>query len=171
MSFILANFILAITPPTRWFSLKRFLLRLLGIEIGSGSNICGDVRFYGGGKISIGSDCWIGIGSRFYTSIDADVAIGDNCDIAPLVVFMCGTHEIGGAERRAGPGFAKPIDVKSGCWIGIGSTLLGGCSIGGGSIVAARSLMLGKVYPANSLFAGSPSVVKRELEVAPQDAA
>lgn len=163
MQYMLANFLLSILPPTRLFSLKRALLSFLGISVGEGSNICGGVKFFGGGRVIIGDHCWIGLGAKFYTSPGADVTIGNRCDIAPEVSFMCGTHVIGDAERRAGSGYSNPIEVQDGCWIGIGSTLLGGSLVGASSIVAARSLLLGKQYPADSLLAGAPAAVKRSL--------
>jgi len=151
-------------PPTRWFAFKARVLRLLGVQVGHQTKICGDVKFYGGGRISIGSHCWIGIGARFYTSPGADVIIGDRCDIAPQVSFMCGTHDIGDADRRAGSGRSERISVGCGSWVGFGSTLLGGCSVGRSSIVAARSLLLGRAYRADSLLVGSPCQIKRSLE-------
>lgn len=150
-------------PPTRWFGFKAFILRVLGIHVGQGTRVCGEVKFFGGGRVIIGDACWIGLGACFYTSPGADVEIGDRCDIAPQVSFMCGTHEIGAEDRRAGPGKSEPITVSSGSWIGFGSTLLGGCSVGASSIVAARSLLLGKTYASNSLLAGSPAQIKRSL--------
>lgn len=163
MNYMFANLLLSILPPTRLFGLKRFILALLGVAIGKGSSVCGGVKFYGGGRVIIGEGCWIGLGVKFYTSPGADVTIGDSCDIAPEVSFMCGTHAIGDAERRAGPGRSTPIEVQHGSWVGIGTTLLGGSVVGASSIVAARSLLLGKEYPASSLLAGAPATVKRSL--------
>ena len=164
MKYLIACLLLNILPPTRFFAAKRILLRLLGIVVGSGTRVCGRVEFYGAGKVVIGADCWIGIGTKFYTSVGGDVIIGDRCDIAPEVAFMCGSHMIGNALRRAGDGRAGTIRVGEGCWLGIRATLLGGADVGRSSVVGANSLLLKKDYPPSSLIVGVPACVARSLE-------
>jgi maltose O-acetyltransferase len=163
MKYMIVNLILALLPPTRFFSLKRFLLRRLGIQVGVGTNVCGAVKIYGGGKVAIGKDCWIGIGTKFYTSTNYTIAIGDRCDIAPDVCFISGTHEIGSVERRAGTGYSDHITVGSGTWIGARSTVNGGCVIGEAAIVGSGALLLGKTYPGSNIFAGVPARILKEL--------
>lgn len=163
MKYIIANLILALLPPTRFFALKAKLLRQLGVDIHPSSKVCGDVRFYGAGKVTIGEGCWIGLGCTFYTSQTGHVLIGDRCDIAPQVAFMCGSHEIGGPERRAGEGKADSIVVGHGCWIGIRTTLLGGARVGASSIVGAGSLLRPGAYPSDVLIAGTPAQPKKGL--------
>lgn len=161
MNNFVGNIVLAILPPTRFFGLKRLLLRLLGIGVGDGTRICGAVKFYGAGRVQIGERCWVGIGVKFYTSIGADVLIGDQCDIAPDVAFMCGSHQIGDQTRRAGSGKADTIRVGAGTWIGIRSTLLGGTELAPACVVGAGSLVLGKTYPASCVIQGVPAKVVR----------
>jgi len=55
-----------------------------------------------------------------------------------------------------------PISVGDGCWIGARTVILGGVTIGAGSIVAAGSMVAYDV-PANVLVAGVPAKVKRVL--------
>lgn len=159
MKFMLCTALLAMLPPTRWFAFKRALLRLFGIPVGEGTNVCGAVAFYGGGKVAIGADCWIGIGTRFYTANGAEIQIGDRCDIAPEVSFTCGSHEPGDAARRAGPGIARSIFVRSGCWIGHRAMLMGGCDVGSGSLIGAGALVLGRPYPDSAMILGLPGRV------------
>lgn len=52
--------------------------------------------------------------------------------------------------------------INDGCWIGAGSRILGGVSVGSGAVVAAGSVVTGDV-PANVLVAGAPAVVKKNL--------
>lgn len=163
MKFILINIILSLLPPTRFFAVKRRLLNRLGVAVGQGSCVCGDVRFYCAGHVVVGEDCWIGIGTRFYPGSGADIVIHDKCDIAPEVSFMTGTHDIGDHSRRAGAGRSESIVVESGTWIGTRSLLLGGCRVGAASVVGADSLLLGRAYPPSVLLVGAPARIVREL--------
>lgn len=164
LRFPLANAVVGVLPATRMFGIKRALLRLLGFELAPGCRIAGGVKFYGKGRVAIGADTWIGIGSTFVVAPDAPVTIGARCDIAPKTVFHTGTHEIGDARRRAGSGYSRPIEVGEGSWVGTNCTVLGGATIGDGSIVAAGAIVMPGDYPANVLLAGCPAVVKRELQ-------
>jgi acetyltransferase-like isoleucine patch superfamily enzyme len=164
LRFPLANAIVGALPATRMFGIKRTLLRLLGLDLASGCRIAGGVKFYGKGRVAIGADTWIGLGCTFVVAPDAPVTIGARCDIAPQTIFHTGSHEFGDARRRAGVGYSKPIGVGDGSWVGSRCTLLGGATIGAASIVAAGATVTPGAYPANTLLAGCPAVVKRELQ-------
>ena len=93
---------------------------------------------------------------------DAPVRIKDRCDVGPGVEFVTGGHEIGTTQRRAGKGTAEAIVIEAGCWIGAKALILGGVTIGMGSIVAAGAVVTENV-PPNTLVAGVPARTKREL--------
>jgi acetyltransferase-like isoleucine patch superfamily enzyme len=59
-------------------------------------------------------------------------------------------------------GFAKPITVGDGCWIGGSTIILHGVHIGAGSVIAAGSVVIHDV-PKNTLFAGVPAKFVRNL--------
>lgn len=158
----LCNILLMPLPPTRLFGLRRALLRFAGIEIHSSANFCGRAWIYGRGVLCIGPDSWISPGVIIHTHEQAPISIGACCDLAPGVEIHPGSHEIGGTSRRAGAGKAAPVVIQDGCWIGARSLILGGVTIGKGAVVAAGSVVIGDV-PANTLVAGVPAVVKREL--------
>lgn len=159
----LLNFLLAILPVSGFFGAKRFVARVAKISIGHAASLNGHSLFYGHGRIIIGTETWVGPRCRFYTGDNGDVLIGSNCDIAPEVVFVTGSHEIGSAKRRAGKGYCLPIVVEDGCWIGARVMILGGVTVGRGSIVAAGSVVT-KSIPANSLVAGIPAKDKKCLD-------
>lgn len=144
---------------TKYFGLKRKLLRLAGYEIGDGTRVVGPV--YCTGQMKVGKDCWIG--KNFMINGNGTVAIGDNCDIAPEVAFQTGGHEIGTKERRAGEGVIFDISVGNGCWIGARSTVLGGVHVGDGCVIAACACVC-KDVGNNCLVGGVPAKVIRELE-------
>lgn len=159
----LVNVMLGAFPTTRFFRIKRWLCKQANIDVGKNTAICGGTKFYGNGKIQFGENCWIGINSKFYTSADSSLIIGDAVDIAPEVVFHHGSHEIGDKNRRAGPGYSKDIFVGSGSWIGVRSVLLAGAYIPTGCIVAAGTLVNTRIESCNVLVAGVPAKVKRTL--------
>lgn len=159
---VIANWLLAALPVSRFYSIKRRLLNQSGINVGIGGKINGGTRFYGRGYVSIGTETWVGPNCCFYTHHDVPILIGRNCDIAPDVRFVTGSHEIGPAVRRAGTGCAKAIQIGDGCWVGVGVTLLGGVKIGRGSILAAGSVVT-KDVPEDCVAAGVPARVIRKL--------
>ena len=158
---LLINILLFILPPTRAFGFRRFALRLAGFKIGRGVVVCGHSFIYGRGDLSIDDFTWISPGTIIRTHPDAPIRIGRNCDIGTCVDFTTGSHVIAGADRRAGDGFALPISIGDGCWIGARSLILGGVNIGPGSVVAAGAVVVSDVS-SNSLVGGVPArVIKR----------
>lgn len=123
---------------------------------------CGRGWVYGRGRLQIGHRSWLSPGVIVHTHLEAEVVIGDRCDVGPGVEFITGSHLPGSTSRRAGAGTALPIIVGHGCWIGAGSRILGGVTIGDGVIVAAGAVVTHDV-PPNVLVAGVPAVIKRAL--------
>lgn len=158
----IVNLLLALLPPSRCFTLRYLFLRWAGVGLERNVRFCGRGWVFGRGRLLIGDATWLSPGVMVYTHIDADITIGNRCDIGPGVEFIPGTHDIGSANRRAGEGDARPITVGDGCWIGARTLILGGVSIGEGSIVAAGSVVTHNV-PPNTLVAGAPAGVKRQL--------
>lgn len=156
------NYVLLILPVSRFFALKRALLRLMGVVVGKDVKVNGHTWFYGRGKISIGDRTWIGPRCQFHATFGTMIDVGADCDFAPEVMFVTGTHKIGRAGRRAGEGYAQDIKVGDGCWLGARVTVLGNVTIGSGSIIAAGSLVKSH-FPQNSLAAGVPAELKKSL--------
>ena len=107
--------------------------------------------------VQIGDHCRIyveGFGTEPYL-----VKIGNNCTVTAGVVFV--THD-GSMElfRKEIPDlnvFGK-IEIKDNCFIGIGSTILYGVTIGPNSVVGAGSVVTRDV-PPNVVAAGVPARV------------
>jgi maltose O-acetyltransferase len=151
-----------VLPPSRFFRLKNFLLGLSSVQIGEGVSICGNTLFYGGGDMTIGEQTWISPGFIVHTHLEAEIKIGRSCDIGPRVELITGSHQIGDGSRRAGLGTASSIYIGDGCWIGARSIILGGISVGNGSVIAAGSVVTNDVEP-DCLYAGIPARLKRRL--------
>lgn len=156
------NILLWVLPISKCFTLKRALLRLMGVEVGKDVKVNGHTWFYGRGHVRIGDRTWIGPGCQFHSTFGTLIDIGADCDVAPNVIFVTGTHKLGNAVRRAGEGYAQDIKVENGCWLGVRVTVLGNVTIGSGSLVAAGSLVRTDL-PRNSLAAGVPADLKRSF--------
>lgn len=154
------NVINAILPGGHFRAVKRVMLRVCGVKIGN-SSINQGVRFYHP-NIIIGDNTWIGAECRFFAHDTATISIGDCCDLGPGITFVTGSHELGSIERRAGAGFALPIEVGSGCWLGTCSTLLGGAQLMPGTMIGAQALVLPGKYESG-LYAGVPAKLIRDL--------
>lgn len=141
------------------------LYRLGGFSIGDGTVIGGPLTIRGGHSVT--EHLEIGTGSVLATDIvvnlDDAVTIGDNCSIGPFVRIYTGTHGIGpGSRRMQTPVISKPVTIGRGTWLGLGTIVLPGVSIGQGCVVAAGSVVATDIE-ANSYVAGNPATVTRSL--------
>lgn len=143
---------------THFWSIKRGLLRFGGATIGKNAKIVGPIHFTC--HLTIGENSWIGVG--FSAHGNGTVRIGDNCDLAPEVMLLTGSHEIGDHNRRAGRGMSSIIEIGNGCWLGARSTVLGAINIGDGCVIAAGSIV-NKSFEPDWLIAGVPANGKRSL--------
>ncbi len=117
------------------------------VEVGDDSSVwmCAVLR---------GDVHWIRIGRR------------SNIQDGAVVHAMTGTHptSIGDNVTVGHAAVLHGCTVEAQCLIGIGAILLNGSHIGGGSIVAAGTLVTeGMKVPPKSLVMGSPGKVKRLL--------
>ncbi|WML36807.1 acyltransferase [Clostridium sp. OS1-26] len=95
--------------------------------------------------------------------IRPNVTIGNNVDIAPEVLLISDTHEIGDSNKRAGRSIFPPIHIEDGCWIGARVTILGNVTIGKGTIIAANSLVNKDCEP-NCIYGGVPAKLIKRLD-------
>jgi len=152
-----------VLPMRGFFGFRCWWLRNSGLEIGGNVRISNGVRFYGS-NIHIGDDTWVGTEvSVFGANNGCHIRIGAQVDLAPRVVLVSGTHELGDHSRRAGTGGGADISIGDGTWVGANTTILAGANIGAGSVVAAGSVVIAGQYPEDALLAGVPAQVKKIL--------
>ena len=147
------------------------------IVIGKNSHIRGELMIFGhGGRISIGEWCYVGVGTRVWSS--ASIDIGNRVLISHSVnIFDNLTHPLKAADRheQAKQIFTsghpreisldeQPVRIGDDAWIGACAMVLRGVSVGQGGIVAAGAVVTRDV-PAYSIVAGNPAVVVRELSL------
>ena len=150
-----------ILPLQIFPKINSMVLRLMGHDVAKGVMFYSSSEVIGLVKVSIGENSFVGHKSLIMGG-DSTVYIGKNCDISSNVSIITGTHEVGGAERRAGAGFCKDVFIGDGTWIGYGSTILGGVKIGEGCIVGAGTLV-NKDVPPNVIVGGVPFKILKQL--------
>ena len=110
------------------------------------------------GNPSIGKNVYIG-GMSEIQAKDANVTIGDNCDIASFVsINSADSHKqtIGLSKQIE----RKDIVVENNVFIGSHSLIKGGAYIGHHSVVASGTMVDGVKIPPYSLISGNPMKIK-----------
>ena len=116
----------------------------------------------------------IHVGEGFYANYDcimldsAPITIGDGCRFGPRVSLITATHPVE-AERRCWRDdipyegeYARPITIGDNCWIATNVTIIGGVTVGCGSVIGAGSVVT-KDIPDWSIAAGNPCRVIRRI--------
>ena len=125
-----------------WLNVNDRNLKKVAIHIGDNCFIGRDNFFTSGNTIFISDYCLTTIGCRF-------VGSSHNIDNQSLPIMIAGTT------------FEDNIFVGANCFFGADATVLGNVSIGHGSVVGARALVLNDIPPF-SMAVGSPAkVIKR----------
>lgn len=138
-----------------------WLYRKAGICIGSSCFI--NKFFTTTNHISIGNHCYVNRFCRFVgVAHNGRVVIGDHVFIAYGVDFCLATHELGGANQRAGMYSNKDIVVGDGTWICANVTILPGVKIGKGCVIAAGSVV-NKDCEDNCMYGGNPAKFIKRL--------
>jgi len=128
----------AVARAARAWQLRR--LQRLGLQIGD------DCRF--NGLPQFGSEPYL-------------ISLGNHVEISGNVSFI--THDGATWVFRERPGYEDTIKygrivVRDNCFIGYGSIILPGVTIGANSVVAAGSVVV-KDVPANAIVGGNPATV------------
>lgn len=146
------------------------------IEIGECTSLLGTLTSMCNGKIVIGKHCFIGWQSRIRCV--KKIIIGDYCAIANNVIICDNNnHPVNPYDRMIMESTPHgsiehswiysehaPIIIGNNVWIGEGSRICKGVTIGDGSIVAANAVVT-KSVPINCIVAGNPAkVVKMDID-------
>ena len=133
------------------------------ISVGSNVEVAGGSTLISCNEIRIEDDVIIGWGTTFYdhnshsTDIkyrinDVKRELGNHRNKKPPLVGKDWEHVT-----------SKPIVVKKGAWIGFGSTIMKGVTIGEGAIIAARSVVVKDVAPY-TIVGGNPAKYIKDVE-------
>jgi acetyltransferase-like isoleucine patch superfamily enzyme len=139
--------------PYRLFvEARRQAYRLAGARLGRGACVYGRQIVSHPQRLAIGDGCFINAACCFEN--EGGVTIGRRTYVGPRVNFLTTNHRAGMANETA------PIRIGDDCWIGGAATLLPGCTLASGTVVAAGAVMLGRVHE-RGLYAGVPGALKR----------
>ncbi len=112
--------------------------------------------------LTIGDDSTI----NYCTVISAcsRITIGKRCRIAGEVkIFDNNSHSITlDNDRRMSESDVKPIVIEDDVWVGMGSIILKGVTLGRGSVIAAGSVIT-KNVPAMTVVGGNPARVLKKI--------
>lgn len=112
--------------------------------------------------------CHITVGENFYANFDcvildvANVEIGDNVMFGPRVGIYTAGHPIDPEVRVRGLELGTSISIGNNVWIGANVTLNPGIKIGDNAIIGSGAVVT-KDIPANTIAAGNPCRVIREI--------
>lgn len=92
------------------------------------------------------------------------ITIGDRVLFGPNVQIYAVGHELDPVARNGarGPETTRPVVIEDDVWVGGSAVILRGITIGKGSVIAAGAVVTADV-PANSIVAGNPARVLREV--------
>lgn len=162
----LANVMCRLMPARSLSTVRAVVYRRAGFDIGPRVSFIGAMTVIGSGggvygRLSIGEGALIGEGATF--NLDDRITIGKNVSLGPSVSIFTSTHLLGPGSRRMHPEvMTRPVVIEDGVWVGVGSIVLPGVTIGRGCVISAGSVVAESMAP-NMLVSGNPAVAREEL--------
>ena len=114
-----------------------------------------------GQNIHIGDHVYLNFSCTIFDN--NEVHIGHHVMIGPAVQIYTAAHPLQAEARIQGWEVAKPIVIEDNVWVGGSAILLPGVRIGRNAVVGAGAVVSRSV-PANTVVAGNPARVIREIE-------
>lgn len=139
--------------------LKALMEELTGRPVPGGFALFPPFNADCGKNIFFGEDVFINSGCKFQDQ--GGVYLGDRCLIGHNVVLVTLNHHM--EPSRRGGMVPKPIRLGNDVWIGSGSIVLPGVTIGDGAVVAAGSVVT-KDVEACVVVAGVPARVVKYIQ-------
>ena len=147
---------------------QRALEKLIPSAKGNGLAVYAPFYCEYGVNIHVGKGCFVNYQCTFLDV--APITLADGVWIGANVTLATPNHPFIAEERLPADypdgyhdlEYAAPITIRNGCWICSGVTVCGGVTIGENSIVAAGAVV-NRDVPPNSIVAGVPAKVIREI--------
>lgn len=160
----------AALPSTDTDGRHRVLADLLG-SVGDGVWIEPPFFCDYGAHVAIGPGTFVNVNCVFLDS--ATIRIGADVLIGPGVQLLTVTHPLSARERIVAPEerhagaapyrtHARPVVIGDGAWLGAGTIVLPGVTIGANAVIGAGSVVTSDI-PPDCLALGQPCRVQRSL--------
>ncbi len=113
--------------------------------------------------LRIGARCSIGRGS--YLVAHRSVEVGDDVVTGPYCYVTDQNHVYADPDTPIGEQWpaVAPVSIGAGSWLGAGSVVLPGTTLGRNTVVAAGAVVRGE-FPDHAVLAGVPAKVVRRYE-------
>lgn len=148
------------TRPTE-MEKRAELLKMMFAEIGENCYIEPPLHANWAGKhVHFGKNIYANFGLTLVD--DGDIFVGDSTMFGPNVIVDTGTHPISPKLREKVAQYNLPIHIGRNVWIGGGSVILPGVTIGDNTVIGAGSIVTHDI-PANVVAYGSPCRVARPI--------
>lgn len=115
---------------------------------------------WGGKRLHLGNNVYANFNLTLVD--DVEIYIDDYVMIGPNVTIATGTHPILPDLRLQSYQYNMPVHIEKNVWLGAGSIVLPGVTIGENTVIGAGSVVT-KDIPANVIAAGVPCRVLREI--------
>ena len=148
LQFYLLNFIISYFPSQ---SLRKIILKILGMKIGSNSAVYGKFEIRNPWKISIGKNTSIGHRATFDGR--GGILIGNNVNISSEVMIWTWQHDYNSEFFKI---TSDPVIIKDYSWISARAILLPGVTVAEGCVIAAGAVLTKSTEPY-SIYAGVPA--------------
>ncbi len=144
--------------------LRRVLFKAMFRRLGAGGLIDYKTYFRYPSKMSIGDHSYINHGCCFYGSSleGVEISIGNDVALGPHVKIFTATHDYSTYDLKD---VAESVRVEDNAWVGGGSIILPGVTIGRGAVIGAGSVVT-KDVPPFSVAVGNPARVVRTRDMA-----
>lgn len=100
-------------------------------------------------------------GCYFSNAHGGTIIIGSGTVIAPNVGIVTTHHKLTDVTQHQEP---KDVIIGRNCWLGMGSVILPGVTLGDGVVVAANAVVTQSFPIGSQLLAGAPATVKKSIE-------
>lgn len=115
-----------------------------------------------GGEISVGNWTAFNRGVHLNASCGGKIQIGEKCPIGPGVVMRTANHTFSDVDKfiQDQGHDAADIIIEDNCWISANVIILGGVTIGTGSVIGAGAVVTNNI-PPYAIAVGVPAKVIR----------
>ena len=115
---------------------------------------------WGGHHVHLGSNVYANAGLKLVD--DTHIHIGDCTMLGPNVVIATAGHPIDPELRSQGLQYNMPVHIGTNCWLGAGTLVMPGVTIGDNTVIGAGSVVTRDI-PANVVAVGNPCRVLRPI--------